>query len=123
MKYMMAVQATPPKRPTFHFRRLLYSNVKMRRAMNWTTVPNTNAMATDRNMPRMTDRAFSVFSSSPICRVLDGSAILKSATTNVAPSNSNTIDTVVDVGMPSELKMSSRIMSVTMTAMKMAMTS
>ena len=91
--------------------------------MNWTTVPNTNAMATDRNMPRMTDRAFSVFSSSPICRVLDGSAILKSATTNVAPSNSNTIDTVVDVGMPSELKMSSRIMSVTMTAMKMAMTS
>ena len=42
-----------------------------------------------------------------------------SDTTNVAPSSSNTIDTVVDVGMPSVLKMSSRMMSVTMTAMKM----
>ena len=33
-------------------------------------------------------------------------AILISATTNVAPKSSNTIDTVVEVGIPSELKMS-----------------
>ena len=69
-------------------------------------------------MPRITDSAFSVLSSS-----LNPSevppAIFIRATTNVAPSSSNTIDTVVDVGMPSELKMSRRMMSVTMTAMKM----
>ncbi len=49
--------------------------------------------------------------------------ILNSATTNVAPSSSNTIDTVVDVGIPRELNMSSNIMSVTITAMNMVMTS
>ena len=46
-------------------------------------------------------------------------AILIRATTNVAPKSSNTIDTVVEVGIPSELKMSSSMISVTITAMKM----
>ena len=86
-------------------------------------MPKTKAIATERNMPRMTDRAFSVLSRSPRSSELPGSAILNRATTKVAPSSSKTSETVVDVGMPRELNMSSRMMSVTMTAMKMAMTS
>ena len=39
------------------------------------------------------------------------------------PSNSKTIETVEDVGMPSVLNMSSRITSLTPTARKMQMTS
>ncbi len=46
-------------------------------------------------------------------------AIFISATANEAPSSSKTIDTVVDVGIPSELNMSSSMMSVTITAMNM----
>ena len=80
-------------------------------------------MATERNIPSITDRAFSVLSRSPIPKVLSGAAILKSATTKVAPRSSNTIDTVVDVGIPSELNMSRRMISVTITAMNMAITS
>ena len=40
-----------------------------------------------------------------------------------APSNSNTMETVVDVGMPTELKKSNKRMSVIITAMKMIMIS
>ncbi len=119
----MAVQARAPNRAIFHLRRLLYSNVNTNRVKNWTIVPKMKAMATDRNIPMITDRAFSVLSRSPIARVLSGAMILNSATTNVAPSSSNTIDTVVDVGIPRELNMSSNIMSVTITAMNMVMTS
>ncbi len=82
-----------------------------------------NAMATDRKIPRITERAFSALRYAPRLVGPAGSAILKRATTNVAPRSSNTSDTVVDVGIPSELNMSIRIMSVTMTAMNMAMTS
>lgn len=123
MKYTMAVQAMPPKRPTFHFRRLLNSKVKIRRERNCTTVPNTKAMPTERKIPRITESAFSVLSKSPTPRVFSGAAILKSATTNVAPRSSNTSETVVEVGIPSELNTSSRITSVTITAIKMAITS
>ena len=88
------------------------------RDRNCTTVPKKNAMATDRNMPRITDRAFSVLSRSLNPRSIPP-AIFIMATTNVAPSNSNTIDTVVDVGIPSVLNTSSSMMSVTITAIKM----
>ena len=114
----MAVRQMPPNIPMVHFRRVRKLKVNMRRAMNCTIVPNTNATATERKMPSITDRAFSVFRSwsnpSPM-----PPAILMSATTNVAPSSSKTIETVVEVGIPSELNMSSRMMSVTITAMKM----
>ena len=40
-----------------------------------------------------------------------------------APNNSNTIDTVVDVGIPRELKKSKRRISVIITAIKMTMIS
>ena len=85
-------------------------------------MPKKNAIATERKIPRMTDNAFSVFRRSLKPRSLPP-VIFISATTNVAPSSSNTIDTVVDVGIPSELNTSSRMMSVTMTAMKMQMRS
>ena len=46
-------------------------------------------------------------------------AIFIRATTNVAPRSSKTSDTVVDVGIPRVLNRSRRMMSVTMTVMKM----
>ena len=119
----MAVHATPPNRPAFQRRWLLYSKVNSRRARYCTRVPKTKAMPTDRKMPRITDSAFSVLSRSPMPSSLPGAAILNRATTNVEPSSSNTSDTVVEVGIPSELKTSSRMTSVTMTAMKIAMRS
>ncbi len=114
----MAVVAIPPKIPIFHFRRLRYSNVNIERARNCTTVPNTNAMATDRNIPRITDSALPVLSSSETPSAPGSPHILISAITNAAPSSSKTIDTVVEVGIPSELNTSRRMMSVTITAMK-----
>ncbi len=86
-------------------------------------VPNTNAIATERKIPTITDSAFSVFIKSPMPNVLSGALILNKATTNVAPSSSNTMETVVEVGIPRVLNMSSNIMSVTITAMNMAITS
>ena len=43
--------------------------------------------------------------------------------TTAAPNNSNTIETVVEVGIPSVLKKSSSKMSVIITAIKMIMIS
>ncbi len=123
MKYTMAVHANPPNKPIFHLSRLLYSNVKTSRDINWTNVPNTKAIATERNMPSITERALSAFNKSPIPSSLPGAAILNNATTNVAPNSSNTIDTVVEVGIPSELKISNNMMSVTMTAINIVTTS
>ena len=73
-------------------------------------------------MPIITDSALPVFKSSG--KVSEASpAIFTTAMAKVAPKSSNTIETVVDVGMPRELKMSSKIMSVTITAIKMHMSS
>ena len=74
-------------------------------------------------MPSITDKAFSVFSRSLNPNPVASPAILMSDTTKVAPRSSNTIDTVVDVGIPNVLNMSSRIISVTITAMKMQLRS
>ena len=49
--------------------------------------------------------------------------ILISDTATAAPKSSNTMDTVVDVGKPCALKRSSRRMSVSMTAIKIVMSS
>ena len=73
-------------------------------------------------MARITCSALSVFIYAP-----NGSAeplaIFSMLNAKVAPSSSNTIDTVVDVGMPSELKMSSSTTSVTITARNTSITS
>ena len=97
-------------------------NVKIILEMNCTTVPKKKAIATERKIPRITDRAFSVLRSSLKPRSAPPAIFIR-ATTNVAQSSSNTMETVVDVGIPSELKMSRRMMSVTITAMKMQMRS
>ena len=82
-------------------------------------VPKTNAIATDRKIPIITERAFSVLSKSSNPRAPADCDTFTTATTKVAPSSSNTIDTVVEVGMPKELNTSSKMMSVTITAIKM----
>ena len=66
----------------------------------------------------MTLSAFSVLSSCPRSSELSP-AIFSSARMKVPPSSSNTSDTVVLVGMPSELNTSSSTTSVTITARKM----
>ena len=75
-------------------------------------------------MAIITDSAFSVLSrlssdNSPVTSL----AILTIDIAKAAPSNSKTIDTVVDVGKPKELKMSSRMTSVIITARNIHMTS
>ena len=77
-------------------------------------------MATDKKIPKITDKAFSVFINSAKPKVpVSSNAIFSKARINVPPSNSKTIDTVVEVGIPNELKTSSSTTSVTMTARKM----
>ena len=49
---------------------------------------------------------------------MPSSAILIRARTKVPPNSSNTMDTVVEVGIPKELKISNRTTSVTITARK-----
>jgi len=72
----------------------------------------------------MTDKAFSVFSRSAKPNMpVSSPAILMRANTKVPPSSSNTIDTVVEVGIPKELKMSSKTTSVTITARKIHISS
>jgi hypothetical protein len=97
--------------------------MKMSRVRNCTTVPKKKATATERKMPMMTERAFSVLRSVAKPKASPPAAILMSDTAKAAPKSSKTMETVVEVGMPKVLKMSRRMTSVTMTAMKMQMTS
>ena len=68
-------------------------------------------MATDRKIEMMIVKALSVLSIPKPAPVE-----LSSAVTNDAPNSSNTIETVVDVGNPKELKRSSRNTSLMTTA-------
>ena len=85
-------------------------------------------MATLRKMPSMTEMAFSVLSKSPNVSntpsaVVAPLAICNKAMAKAPPSSSNTMLTVVDVGMPKVLKTSSNMTSVTITARNTHMTS
>ena len=73
-------------------------------------------------MAMMTLRALSELSNWSKVR-LPSAFIFKRARMNVPPRSSNTSDTVVDVGKPSVLNMSSTITSVTITARKIVITS
>ncbi len=95
----------------------------MRRVINCTIVPKKNAMATDKNMPSITDKAFSVFIKSSRRSGRSSPCIFSIATAKDAPSKAKTIDTVVEVGIPKELKISRSIISATITAMKIQITS
>ena len=87
--------------------------------MYCTTVPATKAIATERKMAIITESAFSVFIMSPRLSIPVSSPIIfRIARTNVPPSSSNTIETVVEVGSPNVLNMSSSTTSVTITARK-----
>ena len=141
--HIMLVTAMPPKMPIFSdepnrlpilpftsvvlpFTR--YVNVNTIRATHCTNEPNTKAIATLKKMPKITLRAFSVFNKSPSDRATPSTPavpfkIFINAMAKAPPSSSNTILTVVEVGIPMVLKMSSRMISVTITARKTHITS
>jgi len=86
--------------------------------------PTENATTTDNNIPIMISVAFSVLIYFTTSEKEPLSApILIRAMATAAPNNSNTIETVVEVGIPSVLKKSSNKISVIMTARKMIMIS
>ena len=92
------------------------------RASHCTSIPKKKAIATETKMAMMTDKALSVLIRSPnpsvslLCTLI-------SARAKVPPKSSNTIETVVEVGIPIELNTSSRTTSVSITASRMHMIS
>ncbi len=80
--------------------------------------PKKKAIATERKMASITVKALSVFSRSPNWSAPLELAILINEIATVPPNNSNTSETVVEVGIPRELKISSNTTSVSMTASK-----
>ena len=87
-----------------------------------TTEPKKKATATERKMAMMTCRALEAFSISSTWR-LGSSKPLSIAIQKEAPRSSKTMETVVEVGSPSVLKMLIKMMSVTTAAKQMVMTS
>ena len=87
--------------------------------MYCTTEPKKKAIATDRNIAKITVNALSVFSRSPNCKAPSEWAILIRASATVPPKSSNTRETVVEVGIPNELNTSNRTTSVSITANRM----
>ena len=104
-----------------HFKWLVYLKVNTRRVIHITIKPMTKAIATDRNIPIITESALSVLISSAY--VNPWLNILEMAKAELPPNNPNTIETVVEVGIPKVLKMSIKMMSVVETARKMHITS
>ena len=90
----------------------------MIREIYCTKAPKKKAIATERKIPKIPDRAFSVFSNSANVSPVVSEANLTKANANEAPKSSKTIETVVDVGIPKELNISSNTISVTITARK-----
>ena len=97
--------------------------MKIVREIHCTTRPNTNAIATDRNIEIIIVNAFSVFRSSMMLVSIVPELILNIDIMNAAPNSSNTIETVVEVGRPRVLKRSSKNTSLITTAKKMHITS
>lgn len=100
---MMVVTAKPEKMAPYFFTDCFNENVKIIRATCWMTVPKKKAKRIDRNMPEIIVTALEKF------RISLNGVELKSMPfdidasippANAAPSNSNTSDTVVDVGKP-----------------------
>ena len=87
------------------------------------TIPKKKAMATETNMAMIMPSAFSVFIRSPTVSPVVSFASFRSTNAVVPPSSSNTRETVVEVGSPRLLNMSSRITSEIITARKMNISS
>ena len=102
--------------PIFHFNALLlYVKVKISLEIYWTKVPTAKAIATETNIAIIIVNALLVFMSSPAL-MAESPKVFINAIATVPPRSSNTMETVVDVGSPSVLKMSSRTMSEAITA-------
>ena len=86
-------------------------------------VPKVKAIATETNMAKITDKAFYVLINTPKLKSPLICMILNNERANAPPNNSKTIETVVDVGIPKKLKVSSKITSVIITPIKMAIIS
>ena len=92
-----------------------------KRDINWTNAPTEKAMKADKRIPEIISNAFSELIYFPILAKLSPSLfeILINAIATAAPNNSNTMETVVEVGIPKELKISNSRISVIITAIKM----
>ena len=92
--------------------------------MYCTTTPATKATTTEMRMPDTMARAFWLLMKSPSweSRMSEVEILMRAAAT-APPSSSKTMDTVVEVGRPMELKASSSRTSVIITAKKMMMIS
>jgi len=124
MKYVIALIATPPHKEPKYLRVFLKSKVKTSRVTYCTNAPIPKAITTDSRMPEIIRRALAELIKSLICLVSPVvETILRIEIPTAAPSNSKTIETVVDVGNPKVLKRSSRITSVIITARKINMIS
>ncbi len=96
----------------------------MRRSAYCTTRPETKATATETRIAMIIERALALFMKSPKADIgRSPDQTLSAARVAVPPRSSKTIETVVEVGSPSELKTLMRRMSVTITAEKMTSTS
>jgi len=88
------------------------------------SAPTVNAINTDSKIPVMMARAFSELMYSESSRMEPPMLLIFTTETATAePSNSKTMETVVEVGIPNVLNMSSIITSVIITARKMTMIS
>ena len=124
----MAVAETALKRIVFTDLFCGLTKVNTNRLSHITSAPKINATATDMKMAMMTDSALSVLSRSPSpsgCPAVSvaPATIFTNARAKAPPSSSNTMLTVVEVGMPRVLNTSSSMTSVTITARKMHITS
>ena len=105
-----------------------WTKEKTTRLSHITITPKTKATATLAKIAIITLRALSVLSSEPMpsgtpLASTSPAAIFTTARAKAPPSISKTKLTVVDVGIPSELKTSNNTTSVTITARKIHITS
>src|SRR5690606_15408616 len=85
----------------------------------WTRTPEVKAIKMDRKIPEIIENVLSILM---YCRLAETgsffSMVNNKPTIQAAPSNSNTIETVVEVGNPRVLKTSRSTISVSITAKK-----
>ena len=117
----MAVKAIPPQIAPKYFILFLKLKEKAILVRYCIIAPTEKAIITERNMPKMMANALEeLINSLTVLPSLFIKTTMDAIPTD-APSNSNTIETVVEVGRPTVLYTSSRITSVIITARNMNM--
>ncbi len=93
--------------------------------MYCTNAPTVNAITTETSIPEIIAKALSelMYWDNSAKAEPPATLILTTATATAAPSNSKTTETVVEVGIPKALNVSSMITSVIITARKMTIIS